>query len=162
MKNTVDLSIADLDEIDIKLLRTLQKNSRCSFQNIARECKVSGGTIHVRAEKLLEEGVIKNYTVQIDYEKLGFNVLAFVGVKIINTRKRKEYIEEIKKIPNIIEAHTATGDYDFLIKIVARTTRELQEILTEGILGLPETASTETIICFDTPIDRTLDLSIVE
>ncbi len=163
MKNSKhDIVTVDLDDVDIKLLKTLQKNSRCSFQNVARECNVSGGTIHVRADKLVEEGVIRNYGVQIDYEKLGFHVLAYVGVKINKIHNRAEFIEGLRNIPNIVETHSATGMYDLLIKIVTRTTRELHGILTEQVITLADGVSTETIICFDTPIDRSLNLDLVD
>ena len=74
--------IYPLDKLDREILRKLLEDSRKSYQEIARELIVSGGTIHVRTGKMKEAGVIKGSQLVIDYQRLGLEVTAFVGINL--------------------------------------------------------------------------------
>ena len=86
-----------LDEVDRKILNYLLKDSRKPFQEIARELIVSGGTIHVRVNKMKEAGIIKGSKITIDVRKLGLEVCAFIGVNLVSARDYQKVLEKSKK-----------------------------------------------------------------
>jgi Lrp/AsnC family transcriptional regulator, regulator for asnA, asnC and gidA len=148
----------ELDNLDYEILRELQKDARRPFQEIARELIVSGGTIHVRFNKLKEAGVIKGSHLRLDPQKLGYDIMAFVGINLHNARDYKMVIEELKRLPEILEAHYTTGKYNIFLKILAQSTRGLHNFLIERIQLIPQIQSTETLISLEVPIQNDVPL----
>lgn len=148
-----------LDSLDRQILEKLQQNARQSFQEIARELIVSGGTIHVRYNNLRKAGIIKGTTLILDREKLGFDICAFVGINLHNARDYNRVIEKLSEMPEVVEAHFTTGKYNIFIKILARTTRGLYDFLIERVQEIPEIQSTETLISLEIPINHRLPVT---
>ncbi len=148
----------EIDNLDVAILHALQKNGRIPFQDIARKQIVSGGTIHVRVQKMTEEGLLKGYTAEVDYEKLGYQLTAFIGINLSHAHGHNDVIEALTKIPEVLEAHYTTGAYSLLIKILAKNPRDLHHFLVDKIQIIPAVQSTETLISLDTSISRSLDL----
>jgi len=149
----------DIDKLDRKILTVLQQDARIPFQEISRELNVSGGTVHVRYNKLKEHGVITGSKLLIDYGKLGYDVTAFIGINLHNAGDYSDVLEKIKSMPEITEAHYTTGTYSIFIKVVAKSTKGLHTFLTEKLQTLKEIQSTETFISLDIPVQR--DVSLV-
>ena len=152
------MSSDDFDTLDLKILTLLQQDARIPFQEIARELNVSGGTVHVRYNKLKEHGVIKGSKLLIDYGKLGYDVSAFIGVNLHNAGDYRPVLEKLKSMPEITEAHYTTGTYSIFIKVVAKSTRGLHTFLMEKLQTLTEIQSTETFISLDIPVERDVTL----
>jgi Lrp/AsnC family transcriptional regulator, regulator for asnA, asnC and gidA len=148
----------DIDELDLNILKILQQDSRRPFQEIARDLEVSGGTVHVRFNKLKEIGVILGTRIIVDPQKLGFEVCAFVGINLHNARDYTTMVQKLKDFEEIIEVHSTTGAYNFFIKVVAKNTRGLHTFLTERLQNMPEVQSTETFISLDLPVDRDIPI----
>ena len=148
----------EIDELDLKILKILQQDSRRPFQEIARDLEVSGGTVHVRYNKLKEIGIIKGTRIIVDMQKLGFEVCAFVGINLHNARDYSAVVQKLRDIDEIIEVHSTTGAYNFFIKVVAKNTRGLHTFLTERLQNMPEVQSTETFISLDLPVDRDIPI----
>lgn len=148
----------EIDNLDRELLRELQKDARRPFQEIARELIVSGGTVHVRYNKLKEMGVIKGSQLVIDPEKLGYDICAFVGINLHNARDYKIVIKKLKTMPEILEAHYTTGKFNIFMKILTRSTRGLHDFLIERVQDIPEVQSTETLISLEVPIRQNIPL----
>jgi Lrp/AsnC family transcriptional regulator for asnA, asnC and gidA len=148
----------DIDTLDLKILTLLQQDARIPFQEIARELNVSGGTVHVRYNKLKEHEVIKGSRLLIDYGKLGYDVSAFIGVNLHNAGDYRAVLEQLKSMPEITEAHYTTGSYSIFIKVVAKSTRGLHAFLTGKLQTLKEIQSTETFISLDIPVERDVPL----
>ncbi len=148
----------ELDELDLKILKILQEDARRPFQEIARDLEVSGGTVHVRYSKLKEMGIIRGTRILMDFQKLGFEVCAFVGINLHNARDYSVVVEKLKDFREIIEVHSTTGAYNFFAKVVAKNTRGLHFFLTEQLQNMPEIQSTETLIALDSPIDRDIPI----
>lgn len=143
-----------IDKVDREILTRLLNDSRRSYQDIARELIVSGGTIHVRTNKMKEAGVIKGSQITVDFSKLGLDVTAFVG---INLRSAKDYhtvVPLLKMLDEVTEVHYTTGQYSLFVKIVTRNTRDLHLFLIEKLQSIQEIQSTETLISLDNPILR--------
>ena len=148
----------EIDELDLNIIRILQQDARRPFQEIARDLSVSGGTVHVRYNKLRELGIIKGSRIIVDMQMLGFEVCAFVGINLHNARDYYIVVQKLKDFDEIIEVHSTTGAYNFFIKVVAKNTRGLHNFLTDRLQEMPEIQSTETFISLDLPVDREIPI----
>ena len=149
-----------IDNLDIKILSTLQEDSRRSYQEISRELVVSGGTIHVRVNRLKELGIIKGSRIILDYPKLGFDVTVFIGINLHNVGDSSSVLNKLKEMDEITEVHYTTGSYSLFIKAVLRSTLGLKTFLVEKLQLIEEIQSTETLISLDEPISRDIRLDL--
>ncbi len=143
-----------IDNTDKRILEFLIEDARQSFLEIAKMIHVSGGTVHVRYRKLQEEGIIKGSTLVLDFEKMGFDILAFVGINLHDAKDYKIVVRKIREIPEVLEAYYTTGKYNIFAKIVAKNTRDLYEILIKKIQEIPEIQSTETLLSLETAFSK--------
>lgn len=137
----------DLDELDEKILSMIVENARVPFLEVARACNVSGAAIHQRVQKLTNLGVVKGSEYIVDPEKLGYETCAFVGLFLTSPSTFDFVVKELERIPEVIECYYTTGQYDLLIKVVAKNNKDLLRIIHSELqpLGL---ARTETLISF--------------
>ena len=147
-----------IDKIDRQIISYLQADSRQSFKSIAEDISVSIGTVRIRFNKLVDMGIIKGSKLDLDYEKLGYDIFAFIGINLHNAGDYKKVIKEIEKIPEIIEAHYTTGKYNIFLIVVAKSTKGLKNLLIDKLQGIKEIQSTETLVSLDTPLSRSLDV----
>ncbi|MEG0931926.1 Lrp/AsnC family transcriptional regulator, partial [Algoriella sp.] len=101
-----------IDDVDKKILMYLIDNTRMPFTEIAKKMNVSAGTIHVRVKKLEEAGIIKGTTLITDYDKMGYQFVAYVGLLLTKTNKTQKVIDELYKIPNVTVVHVVSGKYN--------------------------------------------------
>lgn len=142
------------DKVDQGILNRLLDDSRRPFQDIAREMIISGGTVHVRVNKMKEAGIIKGSKLVVDFSKLGMEVVAFVGVNLVSAKDYPVALKKLKKFPQITEVHYTTGTYSMFVKVVTKSTRDLHLFLIEKLQSISEIQSTETLISLDSPIMR--------
>lgn len=135
------------DPLDNKILQMLSANARIPFLKIADACGVSGAAIHQRVQKLIASGIIKGYETLISPEALGYETCAYVGFLLTDPEKFDDVVEALHKIPEIVELHYTTGQYDLLMKIYAHNNQHLLEILHSKIQNLGA-GRTETLISF--------------
>lgn len=130
-----------LDEIDHQILDILIENARTPFTDIAKKLLVSAGTIHVRVKKMEDEGVIKGSTLTVDYDKMGYTFIAYVGVLLENSSMTTRVIKEIENIPEITVAHLTTGKFTIFCKLRAKDTRHAKDIIfsIDNISGVQRT-----------------------
>ena len=112
-----------LDAIDRKILKYLIKNARMPFLEIARECGISGAAIHQRIRKLDESGVILGSRLIVDPKMMDFDVCAHISITLKDPQLLKQTVEELRKIPEIVEAHFITGKGNILVKLLLRGQR---------------------------------------
>lgn len=146
-----------LDSLDKKILKMIAEDARVPFLEVARECNVSGAAIHQRIQKLTNLGVIKGSQFIIDPEKIGYETCAYVGLYLKDPDTFDTVVEELKKIPEVVECHYTTGGYDMFIKIYARNNHDLLELIHDKLqpLGL---SRSETIVAFNAVIHRQLPI----
>ena len=144
-----------IDQLDKKILRLIAEDARIPFLEVARICKVSGAAIHQRIQKLYNNGVLKGSQFIMEPEKIGFETCAFMGLKLKDPENFDVAVEGLKKIPEVVECHYTTGNFDMFIKIYAKNNHHLLDVIHDQLqpLGL---ARSETIISFHTAIDRKL------
>lgn len=146
-----------LDKLDKKILCLIAEDARIPFLEVARECKVSGAAIHQRIQKLTNLGVLKGSQFVIAPEKIGFETCAYMGLNLKNPENFDEAVEALKKIPEIVECHYTTGEYDLFIKVYAHNNRHLLDIIHDKlqVLGLSRSVS---LISYNAVIDRPLPI----
>ncbi len=146
-----------LDELDRKILRLIAEDARIPFLEVARLCNVSGAAIHQRIQKLTATGVLKGSQFLVSPEKLGYETCAFIGLFLKDPEQFDRVVDELKKIPEVVECHYTTGSFDMFIKIFAHNNHHLLEIIHDKLqpLGL---SRSETIISFHSAFDRQLPI----
>ena len=146
-----------LDYLDRQILKLISQDARIPFLEVARACNVSGAAIHQRVAKLTNLGIIKGSQFIIDPEKIGYETCAYVGLYLKNPEQFDHVVDELKKIPAVVECHYTTGGMDMFIKIYASNNHHLLEIIHDKLqpLGL---SRSETIISFNAAINRQLPL----
>lgn len=146
-----------LDSLDRHILKLISQDARIPFLEVARACNVSGAAIHQRVAKLTNLGIIKGSQFIIDPEKIGYETCAYMGLYLREPEKFDQVVEELKKIPEVVECHYTTGSFDMFIKIYALNNHHLLEIIHDKLqpLGL---SRSETIISFNASINRQLSM----
>ena len=147
----------NLDALDKKILRLVSEDARIPFLEVARVCNVSGAAIHQRIQKLTSMGVLKGSQFIVDPEKVGYETCAFIGLNLKNPEQFDQVVAELKKIPEVVECHYTTGNFDMFIKIYALNNHDLLNIIHDRLqpLGL---ASSQTLISFHSAISRQLPI----
>src|ERR1700761_7890542 len=132
---------ADLpDDVDVRILEALQRDGRASYADLARTVSMSPSAVTDRVRRLEESGVIGGYSAVLDPVRLGPDALAFVRLRY-PTSNYKPFHDLIAVTPEIIEAHHVTGEDCFILKVVARSMRHLEQ--TAGrIAGLGTVTTT--------------------
>ena len=143
-----------IDSIDRKILKFLIKNARMPFLEIARECKISGAAIHQRIKKLEDAGVILGSRLIVDPKKLGFDVCAFISIRIQDPLLQLQTVEELKRIPEIVECHFITGTYNIMVKLYCIDNDHLMKTIFDGILRVQGISTTQTYISLDETFQR--------
>lgn len=148
---------AQLDSLDYKILKTLSTNGRKPFLEIARECNVSGAAIHQRIQKLMAMGVLRGSECLINPASVGYDTCAYIGFFLKDPGKFDEVVERLREIPEVVEVHFTTGQYDMFIKLYARNNDHLLLIIHEQLQGLG-LARTESLISFKEVFKRQLPI----
>lgn len=137
-----------LDKIDYKILRELLIDSRQSYREIAKKVGVSVGTALLRVKRMEKDGVIKGYSVMLDYEKIGYELTVIVEVSVSKGRLI-EMEKDIAKLPITCAVYDVTGLTDAII-IAKFQTRETLSNFTKKILAMPYVERTNTHIVLTT------------
>lgn len=151
------MAYRSLDKLDRKILGLIAEDARIPFLEVARSCNVSGAAIHQRIQKLTNLGILLGSQFLIDPEKIGYETCAYIGLYLKNPEDFDRVVEALKKIPEVVECHITTGDYDLFIKIFARHNHHMMDIIHDKLqpLGLSRSKS---LISFKTVIDRPLPI----
>ena len=153
---------AVLDAIDRKILQHLIRNARMPFLEIARECGISGAAIHQRVRKLDAMGIILGSRLEIDPKKLGFDVCALIGVRVSDPSKYDRTVEIFKSIPEIVECHFITCEYNMMLKVYCLDNEHLMRVLFEKILTIDGVLKTETFLSLVQSFSRPIDVKYLE
>ena len=147
-----------MDKLDRQILKMIAEDARVPFLEVARACNVSGAAIHQRIQKLTNLGILKGSQFVIDPEKIGYETCAFIGLNLKNPEDFDKVVEELKHIPEVVECHYTTGNFDMFIKLYAVNNHHLLNIIHDKLqpLGL---ASSQTLISFHSAIDRQLPIT---
>ncbi len=141
-----------LDKTDHKILDMLIENSRVPFTDIAKILEMSAGTVHVRVRKMEDKGLITGSSLTIDYQKLGYSFIAFVGVFLEKTSQTQFVLERIIEIPYVTVVNVTTGKFNLFCKIRAKDTNQAKDIIYQ-IDDIDGVTRTETMISLEESIN---------
>ncbi|MCW2989941.1 MAG: Lrp/AsnC family transcriptional regulator [Solirubrobacterales bacterium] len=122
----------NLDRLDADLIRTLAENPRVGLLEVARRLGVARGTVSARLDKLVRRGVITGFGPELEPAAVGFPILSFVWLEITQGRL-DEAVEQLRGVPEVLEAHATSGDRDLLCRVVAKDPEHLQEIINRMV-----------------------------
>jgi Lrp/AsnC family leucine-responsive transcriptional regulator len=143
---TVDL--AGLDRFDQAILAELARDGRVSITELARRIGLSKSPTQARLRRLEDTGVIRGYTVLVDPIRLGLDHVAFVEVRLTDTREAAlaAFNAAVTAIPEIEQVHLIAGNFDYLLKVRTPDMRAYRMVLAEKISTLPHVANTSTYV----------------
>lgn len=150
-----------LDKLDRKILDMIANDARIPFLEVVRACNVSGAAIHQHVQKLQEMGVIKGSQYVLDPESIGYETCAYIGLYLQDPSQYEEVTKELMKVPEVVECHYTTGQYDIFIKIYAKNNHHLLSIIHDRLQKL-NVARSETLISFNEAIKRQMPLPKVD
>lgn len=135
-----------VDKYDKNILQLLQKDARISNAELARRVGLSPPATFARIRRLEENGLIKQYETILDRQKAGYDMLCFVSVslQLHEIHKVTGFYETIRDMPEVLECHHVTGNYDYLLKVVAKNTDDLENFLVNRLTPIPGVARIHT------------------
>lgn len=154
---------SQLDRIDRNILRLLQENSRLSNIELARQVGLSPTPCLKRTKRLEKIGCIQAYTVKVDPAYVEATLLVFVEIRLERTSKNvfNDFRLHVRKLPDILECHLISGDFDYLLKARVSDMEAYRKLLGETLLSLPHVNSTRSYMVMET-VKETECLNIVE
>ena len=141
-----------LDEIDHQILDILIDNARIPFTDISKNLLVSAGTVHVRVKKMEDAGILKGSSLNLDYEKLGYSFIAYIGIYLERNDMTEKVLSELEKIPYVTVAHITTGKFNIYCKLRARDTKHAKDLIFK-IDDIPGISRSETMISLEESIN---------
>jgi len=120
--------VDNLDKLDIEILKILSRDSTISNSSIANQLDKHPTTIANHVTELKEKGIIKGFSITIDYEKLGYDIIAIIELTI-SKGKMLEVERDIAKTPNVFAVYDVTGQYDALVLTRCKNRRALSELV---------------------------------
>ncbi len=139
--------MAKIDDLDLKILREFQRDARQSYREMAEKLKVAEGTIYNRVGKLKELGIIKGFLPNLDYSKLGYDLVALIGV-VVEGGHLPELEQNLSKERNVSAVYDITGDYDAIVVAKFKNRSELND-LVKKILGMKHVSRTYTMVALN-------------
>lgn len=136
-----------MDAIDLKLIGLLQKNARYSLKQLAEQVFLSSPAVSSRIERLEKEGYVKGYQAEIDEEKLGFHIIAFINLEM-TPKQKSTFYPFVNSCPNVLECYCVTGQYSMLLKVAFPSTQELDSFIGR----LAQFGNTQTQIVFSSAV----------
>lgn len=148
------MAVHHIDETDRKILRTLIKDARTPYLEIARDLGISGSAVHQRIAKMEKDGVITGSRLMVKPSELGLDVCVFISITLSEADKYQQVVEALKKVPEIVTCHFVTGRASLLVKAYCLNNDHLINVLVRTIQNIPYILSTETMISLASAFER--------
>lgn len=135
-----------LDNIDKKLLKLLQEDSKRTTKELSLKLNLSVTAVYERIKKLEREGVISNYVVLLDRNKIQKGFVVFCHLKLMQHTKEfiSQFEKEVVKLTEVLECFHVSGDYDYILKICVENMEEYREFMVTKLTNLQHIGSTHS------------------
>ena len=137
-----------LDSVDVSVLEALQEDGRLSIAQLARRVQRSQAAVHARLRRLERDGFIRKYAALVDRDKMGFDLLCLVHVNL--QLHQPEHVERfraaVRDMPEVLECHHVTGEFDYLLKVVSRNREDLERFVVGRLTPIAEVARIHTSV----------------
>lgn len=146
-----DIQDSTIDQIDRKILNELSRDGRMSVAELSRRVNLSKTPCQARIKRLEEQGYILGYRAVIDPKRLGLPHVAFVEVKLSDTRKAalEAFNKAVRALPEVEQAHMIASSFDYLLKVRTKDITAYREVLGEKLSALPHVAQTSTHVSME-------------
>lgn len=147
----IDQKYSKLDAIDIKILHALSRDARITITDLSQEVGLSKTPCNTRLKRLEKEGVILGYRALLDPVKMGLDHIAFVEVKLSDTRAKalSEFNSAVCKLPEVEQCHMIAGGFDYLLKVRTNNIKTYRKVMGEKLSALPYVAQTSTYVSME-------------
>jgi len=135
-----------LDEVDIALLRELERDSRQSQRALARHVNMSAPAVAERIARFERNGIIRKYSIAVDWERLGFDVVVYMPITLESGGDIEPTMEAFRAIPELEELTVVAGRYDLLARFRLSAQSQLRELLLDRVWQIPNVARIETML----------------
>ncbi|SFP50514.1 Lrp/AsnC family transcriptional regulator [Tranquillimonas alkanivorans] len=154
----MQLNDSGLDGFDRAILRELSKNGRISVTALAEKIGLSKSPTQARLKRLEADGIIMGYRALIDPVRVGREHVAFVEVKLTDTREAAlaAFNNAVRQVPEVEQCHMIAGDFDYLLKVRTGSMTDYREVLGERISALPHVSQTSTYVAMQAVVDAAL------
>jgi Lrp/AsnC family transcriptional regulator for asnA, asnC and gidA len=149
----------NLDKLDLQIIQAMMEDAEISYADLGKKLFVSGGTIHVRIQKLEEQKVVKGKKLSVDLKLLGYDVIAFIGIYLEKSSLYDSVARELKKIPQIVRLNYTTGNYSMFAEIVCKDILQLRFVLHDELQKIKGIERTETFISLEESFARHVEVS---
>jgi len=151
--------VLNIDKLDLQIIQQLMLDASLSYAEMGKKLFVSAGTIHVRIKKLQEAGIINGMKFSVDLKKLGYDVIAFIGIYLEKSSLYDTVARELKKIPEIVRMNYTTGNYSIFAEIVCKDIAQLRIILHDELQKIKGIERTETFISLEESLNRNVKVT---
>lgn len=139
-----------LDDIDLQILRTLQKKGRTKRNELAEEVRLSIPSVSERLNKLEDKKIIEGYYAKLNRKAFNQDIMAFILVMMDSSKHYKNLIGNVEKMPEILECHAVLGEGSHLLKALVKNTEALEKVLSiiqswQGVMGTKTTYVLSTV-----------------
>lgn len=145
---------SQFDSLDLRIIEALSKNARIAYSKLAEDLNVSNSLIHQRVRKLRDAGLLKESVFKVDAQRLGYDTCAFCQIMLRNARYLRPVIQELRKIPEVVECVNIAGRYAIMVKLYAINNSHLRDIIYDRIQMIDGVEETNTVVSFETPFTR--------
>ena len=130
-----NLSMSELDQIDLKLLELLQESGKLTTKEIARQVNLSPTPVYERIRRLEREGIIKKYVALVEAEKVGKGLIVFCDITIKEHTKEigHQFVQDIMASKYVCECYNISGNYDFRLKVMVRDMKHYQDFVLNDL-----------------------------
>jgi len=146
----------NIDKLDLQIIQQLMHDANVSYAEMGKKLFVSAGTIHVRIKKLQDAGIIGGMKFQVDLKKLGYDVIAFIGIYLEKSSLYDAVAKDLKRIPEIVRMNYTTGNYSIFAEIVCKDIAQLRAILHDELQKIKGIERTETFISLEESLNRSV------
>ena len=151
-----------LDQIDTAILRQIQHDGRISNSELARRINLSQPATHTRIKRLETLGFIRQYVSLLNREKLGLDMICFIHIRLQahSDAAMDQFQESIQGMPEVLECHHITGEFDFVLKVVLRNRQQLGQFVRQKMVTLNNIGQISTsVVLFEVKSTTALPLS---
>lgn len=141
----------DLDKIDLKILKLLQQNARIPMTELAEKVGLSTTPVTERVRRLERENIITGYHAKLNPHAIGQSLMVFVELKLRSKSGNifEDFRREVTKIPQILECHLVSGEYDYLIKVRLPDMSAYRDMLGSILLQLPAASESRSYVVME-------------
>ena len=123
----------NIDKLDLQIIQHLMQDANISYADLGKKLFVSPGTVHVRIKKLQDNGIVSGTRLHVDLKKLGYDVIAFIGIYLEKSSLYDVVAKDLKKIPEIVRMNYTTGNYSIFAEIVCKDISQLRRVLHDEL-----------------------------